>query len=190
MTMNPIIAQLNRIEQQRKAAKAPLSEMIQPATSSAPQRKVQREGGMQIQCVRWFRAQYPYLRRLMFHARNESGAPSSRKTAIDAAAGVVPGVADLMLMLPSGSFHALAIELKYGKTNQQTPAQRQWQAVMEAAGYKYVVVRSFDDYRDIVNSYLSQVPDTVLSCVREAAKGADDDGNSRRLKEILGKRLD
>ena len=108
MTKNPIIAQLNRIEQQRKAAKAPLSEMIQPATSSAPQRKV----------------------------------------------------------------------------------QRQWQAVMEAAGYKYVVVRSFDDYRDIVNSYLSQVPDTVLSCVREAAKGADDDGNSRRLKEILGKRLD
>lgn len=182
MTMNPIIAQLNRIEQQRKAAKAPLSEMIQP---SAPQRKVQREGGMQIQCVRWFRAQYPYLRRLMFHARNESGVPSSRKTAIDAAAGVVPGVADLMLMLPSGNFHALAIELKYGKTNQQTPAQRQWQAVMEAAGYKYVVVRSLDDYRDIVNSYLSQVPDAVLSCVREAAKGADDDDNSRRLKEIL-----
>lgn len=87
------------------------------------QRKVQREGGLQISCVKWFRMQYPAFSTLLFHPKNEADGAHGKKIAINAAAGVVPGVPDLILALPAEHparnyypcYCGLGIELKYGK---------------------------------------------------------------------------
>lgn len=156
----------------------------------------QREGGLQIQCVTWFRYQYKAFSKLLIHPRNEAGKPSSRKVAIDAAAGVVPGVPDLMLLLPSQEivtdepnvYFGLGIELKYGKTNNQSPAQKEYQRYMEAAGYKYVVVRSLEEFQKVVTGYMS----SALFAYKERVHnlfGQDDDtaSNKALLKRIANR---
>lgn len=65
------------------------------------------------------------------------------------------GVADMILLKPSGGFASLCIEFKTeekGSTQRET--QKQWQKAAEAAGNKYVICRSFDDFRKEVISYL------------------------------------
>ena len=38
----------------------------------------------------------------------------------------------------------------------QSPEQKAWQKKAEAHGYKYVVIRSLDDFIETVNAYLHQ----------------------------------
>lgn len=143
-------------------------------TQKPQQKKVQREGQLQIACVRWFRLQYPAFSTLFFHPKNEAES-YGKKIAINAAAGVVPGVPDLILALPSiryeesigdlsphkTFYHALGIELKYGHTNQQTAHQEDFQAFWEAAGYKYVLCRSLEEVKQQVDDYMRHVPSSA-----------------------------
>lgn len=160
------------------------------AKSSAKQgekpkrRAVQHEGGLQIQCVSWFKSQFPAFAKLLFHAKNEAGGHNPKKVAIDAAAGVVPGVPDLILALPAHyqvaeaspaksffaefqTFFDLGIEMKFGKTNNQTPAQKEFQRFYEASGHKYVVVRSLDEFMSVVKDYMLHVPDHIINRIKE-----------------------
>ncbi len=130
------------------------------------QRKVQREGGLQIACVQWFRYQYPSFAKLLFHPKNEADGAQGKKIAINAAAGVVAGVPDLILALPALTgiendydyIHGLGIELKYGNTNNQSFHQKQFQRYWEEAGYMYNLCRSLEDFQDAINSYMQHVP--------------------------------
>lgn len=148
-----------------------------------PARKVQRESGLQIQCVTWFRMQYPAFAKLLFHAKNES-IIRSRRVAIDAAGGVVPGVPDLILAIPAfypsridtstrevisetSYYCSLGIELKYGKTNNQSPAQKEFQKFYEASGNRYELVRSLDQFMDVVKDYMVHVPVEVRSNINK-----------------------
>lgn len=170
-----------------------------------PVRKVQREGGLQIQCVTWFRMQYPAFAKLLFHAKNESSI-KSRRVAIDAAGGVVPGVPDLILALPafypekaflscnemsmefSGDdifFCNLGIELKYGKTNNQTPAQKEFQKFYEASGNRYELVRSLDQFIAVVKDYMKHVPESVkINVGKVFVSDPVTDHNKRTLRRI------
>ena len=180
-----------------------LNSKCQQSNNTTPRRRVQRESGLQIQCVRWFQLQYPAFSRLLYHAKNES-ASASRRVAIEAAAGVVPGVPDLILALPAkpASPHAievngviyqtviqytsLGIELKYGKTNNQSTAQREFQAFYEAAGNKYLVIRSLDEFITAVNDYMAHVPEEILAKVRKVYHSdANTDANKKRLQSII-----
>lgn len=109
---------------------------------------------MQIACVRWFRYQHPRLARLLFAVPN-GGARNAVTASILKAEGVVAGVADLLLLVPSGDSHGLAIEMKTPK-GRQSDSQREWQNEVEAQGYTYAVARSFDDFRRIVSDYLAK----------------------------------
>jgi hypothetical protein len=71
------------------------------------------------------------------------------------AEGVTAGVADLLLLVPSQGYHALAIEMKTEK-GRQSPDQKQWQKTVERQGYRYAVCRSLDDFMATVNAYLHQ----------------------------------
>ena len=131
--------------------------------------KRQNESQLQIACVRWFRAQYPYLAALLYHPRNEAH-EYSRRIAIDAAEGVVPGVADLVLALP-GAFngkltHSLGIELKYGR-NKQSEAQKNFQRFYTAAGSAYAVVYSLDEFINTIQKYLDMTPRALLVQVKK-----------------------
>ena len=110
------------------------------------------ESNIQIACVRWFRMQHPKLARLLFAVPN-GGARNAVTGAILKAEGVVPGVADLLLLVPRNGYHGLAIEMKT-RTGRQSDSQREWQQEVEAQGYCYVVCHSFDDFRNEVDAYI------------------------------------
>lgn len=117
------------------------------------------ESRLQRICVRWFRLQYPELAKLLFSVPN-GGARNKREAGILKAEGVTAGVADMILLIPSGGFASLCIEFKTDKGKQQE-TQKEWQKAVEKAGNKYVIVRSFDNFRNEIDTYLKVPPKQI-----------------------------
>ena len=69
------------------------------------------------------------------------------------AEGVRSGVPDLELRVSRNGFHALWIELKYGK-NKPSEAQREFMAWQEAEGAKCVVCWDWQDAKSAIENYL------------------------------------
>lgn len=118
----------------------------------------QEEHNIQVACVRWFAMQYPQYRGLLFAIPN--GGNRNLVTAAKLKAeGVTPGVADLLLLVPKVSYSfnsqisGLCIEMKT-KRGSQSQAQKEWQKKVEAAGYRYVIVRSVEQFIKEINDYL------------------------------------
>ena len=109
------------------------------------------ESKIQIQCVKWFRLQFPKLARNLISIPN-GGARRPIEGKIMKAEGTVAGAADLFLFYPSKKFHGLAIEMKTPKGRQQ-PSQKVWQQAVEEYGYKYVICHSFDEFRAEIKDY-------------------------------------
>lgn len=110
------------------------------------------ESRIQQSCVRWFRMQYPRHARLLFAVPN-GGGRSRTEAAIMKGEGVTAGVADMLLLVPSGEWPYLCIEMKTA-AGRQSPAQREWQAEVEAVGGRYAVCRSLGDFMSLINDYL------------------------------------
>jgi hypothetical protein len=111
-----------------------------------------REAEIQSACVHWFRYQFPKLAPLLFAVPN-GGSRNPIEAKNLKAQGVVPGVSDLILLVPSSGFSSLCIEMKNGK-NSQTEYQVAFQQAAEKAGNKYVVCRSVDDFIFSIKNYL------------------------------------
>lgn len=110
------------------------------------------EANLQSNCVTWFDLQYPKLSPLLFAVPN--GGSRNKIEAVNLKRqGVKPGVADLILLFPRKGHGALLIEMKYGK-GRQGKSQKSWQRAAEAAGYRYVVCRTLEGFKDEVNNYL------------------------------------
>lgn len=110
------------------------------------------ESRIQQACVRWFRMQYPRYARLLFAVPN-GGGRSRVEAAIMKGEGVTAGVADLLLLVPSGEYPYLCIEIKTA-SGRQSPAQKEWQKNVEEAGGRYAVCRSLGDFMSLINDYL------------------------------------
>ena len=116
-------------------------------------RPSEEEHRIQCACVRWFSLQYPKLHGRLFAVPN-GGRRDATTAAKLKAEGVVAGVADLILLKRTCNYGALLIEMKTQKGRQQE-SQKQWQNIVCAEGeYKYVVCRSFDDFKREVDEYL------------------------------------
>ena len=113
------------------------------------------EHRLQCACVRWFRYQYPELSSLLFAVPN-GGRRDPVTGARLKAEGVVAGVSDLILFLPSDKHHALCIEMKTPK-GRQSPSQKEWQQQVERYGYRYEVIRDFLEFEKLVKSYIQEV---------------------------------
>lgn len=117
---------------------------------------IHKESHLQQACVKWFRLQYPTIANLLFAVPN-GGARSRTEAAIMKGEGVTAGVADLLLLIARGGFGSLAIEMKDDRKNaKQRPSQIQWQQAAEQAGNKYAVIRTFEEFQNIVNAYLTE----------------------------------
>lgn len=118
----------------------------------------EEEHNIQAACVRWFNLQWPEYRGLLFAIPN-GGARSKATAGKLKAEGVIPGVADLILLVPrieegcKYMWHALCIEMKT-TTGRQSAEQGLWQLKVEQHGYKYAVCRSLDEFMAVVNGYL------------------------------------
>jgi hypothetical protein len=110
------------------------------------------ESQIQIGCVRWFKYQYPQFSTLLVHV------PNGRRRHIRDAAklkmeGVVAGVADLVLFVPSHGWHGLLIEIKTDK-GRQSQSQKEWATNVISMGYRYQIAKSIDDFVLIIKEYL------------------------------------
>lgn len=110
------------------------------------------ESHLQIACVRWFRYQYPGIAPLFWKNANE-GKRSKALGGISKAEGLQSGVPDLFLAKPSRGWHGLFVELKIGK-NKLTDNQRQMIEILTANAYKCEVVRSIDEFMNVIWEYL------------------------------------
>lgn len=122
------------------------------------------EHQLQVECIKWFRLQYPEFHNNLFAVPN-GGRRDEVTAAKLRAEGVLAGVADLILLKSNDNYGALLIEMKTAR-GRQSEAQRQWQSRIILDGYKYVVCHSFDDFRREVTDYLSNVTtDTPTSYI-------------------------
>lgn len=114
------------------------------------------EHQLQTACFQWFNLQYPEYRGLLFAVPN-GGGRSRIEAALLKAEGVVAGVADMLLLVPSKGYAGLCIEFKAAsKIARQSEAQKDWERLINKHGaYKYTVVRTFEEFRALMYNYLA-----------------------------------
>lgn len=156
--------------------------------------KKHNESDLQIQCVRWFRYQYPEFARLLEHPHNEGNAFTRQQQIIANREGVTKGVADLILHIPayiydspsishSDCYHSLAIEMKT-ETGKQGTEQQEWQLLFVAAGGKYEIVRSFDQFQQLVKRWMLNVPIDITEAVKYAHHEIEERAKQEALKRF------
>ena len=111
------------------------------------------EHKLQSACVRWYRLQYPKMKHNLFSVPN-GGKRDAATAAKLKDEGALAGVADLILLKSNRFYGALLIEMKTPEGG-QSESQKDWQQKITNDGYKYVVVRSFEDVQREVRQYLS-----------------------------------
>lgn len=136
--------------------------MIIPPSAKPKRRKhEQPEAKIQSESFCWLWNAHPEFRGLCFCCSNEnerSGELNHKQQLISGAMrrskGVVAGVSDLLFLLPRGKYHGLALECK-SMIGIQSDKQIEWQEKIEAQGYCYKLFRSVENFKEIINWYLS-----------------------------------
>lgn len=105
----------------------------------------QKEIELQTKIVQWMRAAHPDA--ICFHTPNESCA---RRWKYYENQGTLKGAADLTIVLPGVVFF---VECKTGR-GRQTPEQKAFGEKCAALGIGYHVVRSLEQFVDVVGTYL------------------------------------
>lgn len=113
------------------------------------------EHKLQVSMINWFRLQYPSMRHNLFAIPNggRRDAATGRRLKDE---GVLAGVSDLILLKSNRCYGALLIETKTRKGTQRE-SQKEWESKITADGYKYVIVRSLDEFIEVVTEYLKDV---------------------------------
>ena len=129
-------------------------EMMELQKQSKPRRKPSdEEHRIQSDCVRWFRLQNPKMKHNLFSVPN-----GGKRDAVTGAKlkeeGALAGVTDLILLKSNRFYGALLIEMKTPKGS-QSDSQKEWESKITQDGYKYVIIRSLDEFRKVVKQYLS-----------------------------------
>ena len=105
------------------------------------------EGFLQQEIVMFYNNEYPNLRgTLCYNLNNSTGGFRGKMNKF---LGVIAGRSDLALYREG---KAIMIELKT-KTGTQKPAQAKWQALMESQGFEYIIIRSLEEFKQILRRY-------------------------------------
>lgn len=110
-----------------------------------------QEDDLQVTCVTWFRLQYP---KAMIFAIPNGGRRSPREAQRLKNQGVLAGVPDLFVPVPSRGYHGLFIELKVG-ANKPTRAQAMVIGSLMANEYAAQIARTIDEFQQVVKWYLA-----------------------------------
>jgi hypothetical protein len=129
--------------------------IIETPEQPKKRRHSQPEMKLQAECFRMAWNDFPITRKLLFHVENELNfaGDNSIRGAIRRSEGIVKGVSDLILLIPRRNWHGLMIELKT-EDGRQSLAQKEWQSLVEAQGYRYEIIRNLDDFRALLWDYL------------------------------------
>ena len=113
---------------------------------------------IQKACVKWYRYQYSDKKNLLFSITN--GIPISDKNIRTKiynrliAEGLQPGVPDLFLSVGNSLYNGLYIEIK-SKTDRLRKVQADIIRELESENYKCIIVRSLDEFMEVIKEYLS-----------------------------------
>ena len=121
----------------------------------------QEEHRIQCAIVKWFYYAYPQYRDGCLFAVPNGGHRNIQTAARLKAEGVTSGVADLLLLVPKREYHGLCVEVKT-PVGRQSDNQKNWQRIIEAQGFKYCIVRSLDEFAELVRWYLDEPPKARL----------------------------
>lgn len=105
-----------------------------------------------VEWAAWQKGKYPGLANL-YHVPNE-GKRSKMAGGIAKSIGLQSGVPDLILDWPSGIYHGLRIEMKYGK-NKPTAQQKDWLHRLQKAGYAVAVCWSAQEAIALISRYMN-----------------------------------
>ena len=117
----------------------------------------QEEHRIQCAIVKWFYYAYPQYRGGCMFAVPNGGHRNIQTARSLKAEGVTSGVSDLLLLVPKREYHGLCVEVKT-PVGRQSENQKNWQRIIEAQGYKYCIVRSLDEFVELVRWYLNEPP--------------------------------
>ena len=109
------------------------------------------ESKLQAKCYQWFDNNYPNLRGLLCYNLNNSRnkIAGSRNNAL----GLQKGRSDMVIYLKGG--RAVMLEMKTD-TGKQTPAQVKWENTITNAGYDYIVIRSFEQFKKTITELIQK----------------------------------
>ena len=107
---------------------------------------------LQVNCVNWFRWQYP---KELIYAIPNGGQRNIIIAKKLKAEGVTAGIPDLFVAAACGGYNGIYIELKNGQQGIVSESQKNIIAHLQNKGYKVVVSRSFEDFVSTINAYLS-----------------------------------
>ncbi len=103
--------------------------------------KNQSELALQQECYTYLHNELPHLRGRLFAVNNNSH--NAVKGAFNKAVGVLPGVSDMIYLGDNGQIVFMEFKLIDGRQSQK---QEEWQELVESLGYKYVIIRSIEDF--------------------------------------------
>lgn len=120
------------------------------------------EEDLQRSCCQWYDLQWGNRRlngekigRLLHHSPN-GGKRTAREAARFKAMGTRAGFPDFWLGIPVNGCPYLCIELKtLKKGSDQSKHQEAYERAIKAAGGRYVVVRTLQEFINVVNDYLA-----------------------------------
>lgn len=116
-------------------------------------KKKSEESQLQIECVNWYRHEYPKIANLLFSIPN--GGLRSYKTARTMKAeGIRAGVSDLFLMVSHPRYNGLWIEMKSEK-GILSAEQKEFHKDAEANGYAIAICKSKAEFILTIKYYLA-----------------------------------
>lgn len=83
----------------------------------------------------------------MFSIPNELGTTNAIKTVISKSMGLLAGVADTIVILPSKELVFVEFKTDVGR---QSKAQKDFEKRVTNLGYKYFIIRTFDEFKKII----------------------------------------
>jgi len=111
------------------------------------------EALIQSECVKWYTNTYCLKhhnpRGLIFSVPNELGKTNALQTMLAKATGLLSGVSDLVVIHPNKG-QLFFVELKTA-TGVQSDAQIEFEERVNALGYEYKLIRSFDEFKLWIN---------------------------------------
>ena len=120
------------------------------------------EHQLQVQCVKYFRLAYPRLKMLLFAVPNGSFLAGTQLQRIKQwnrlkSEGAVKGVSDLILLVAKKGHNGLCIEMKTtAKSSRQSKEQKAFESAVTEQNYKYSIIRSFDEFKQLIDSYINE----------------------------------
>ena len=106
------------------------------------------EARIQQEIVIWFNNEHPTLRGTLCYNNNNS--VGGRRGNINKYLGVVAGRSDMVLYYKGVAY---MIELK-NEIGSQQPEQKVWQKLMESHGFPYHIIRSLEEFQELIKTIL------------------------------------